>query len=79
MAITHIKGRPMAEIENLRIVRLTPNNPRRAGTHGAGSWESYTDDMRVKDYIALGGDRGGRRRRHLTWDVEHGFVELHDD
>lgn len=77
-AVTDITHRPMSELQHMRVRRLKPNNPRRVDTHGWRSWESYRDGMTVEGYMELGNDSGGHRRRHLTWDLRHGHVELRD-
>jgi hypothetical protein len=76
--LTNITHLPLAEFQDMQIYRLKPNNPRQAGSRGWRSWETYHNGMIVRDYIALGGDRAGPRRRHLRWDLVHGSVELRD-
>lgn len=77
-AVTDITHRPMSELRHMRLYRLKPNNSRRVDTHGWRSWESYQDGMTAEEYMELGNDGGGQRRRRLTWDLRHGRVELRD-
>jgi hypothetical protein len=68
---------------------LVPNNPRQEETHGHHAFNLYRKGMTVRAYLAASFDqslpiRHGKRfhsftgphRRHLEWDIEHGFVRL---
>jgi hypothetical protein len=71
------------------IAVLVPNNPRQEQTHGHYAFNLYRPGISVAEYLAAPCDRRlpirwprkhptftGPHRRHLEWDVEHGFVAL---
>ncbi len=59
------------DVDGKRIVRLTKENPRRAGGKGYKSWNLLKKGMTYEQFIAAGG-----RHTDLAWDISHGNVKL---
>jgi hypothetical protein len=75
--------------QDMIIHVLRPNNPRQEETHGHHAWNLYKPGMTVREYLAADYDKNlrikwgkrhhaftGPNRRHLEWDIDHGYVEL---
>jgi DNA-binding MarR family transcriptional regulator len=62
---------PRPKLAGQKIYKLVQENPRRVGTHGHKSFALIKDGMTYEAYKAAGG-----RNNDLSWDIDHGFVEL---
>lgn len=64
---------PRSNYAGKRIFKLVEGNPRREGTCGHKSFSLIVDGMTFEDYKARGG-----RNCDLSWDLDHGYVELRE-
>jgi hypothetical protein len=64
-----------------RIRKLVPTNPKKPGSKSAERFNQYRNGMRVADYIhacARLEPRFPVSVHDITWDLNHGFIELYD-
>lgn len=62
---------PRSGFSGKKLYKKVDGNPRREGTWGWKSFNLIKDGMTYEQYKA-----GGGRNNDLTWDIEHGFVEV---
>lgn len=73
---------------NVKLVKLTKDNPRQANSHGFYGWQLYVDGMTYREYLKADYDKNqvvGSGALHygpipgqVKWDAEHGFIAFYD-
>jgi hypothetical protein len=64
------RGR-LSKYAGKKIYKLVNENPRREKTAGAKAFDLIRNGMTYEAYIAAGGEP-----KHLSWDIDHKFVEV---